>query len=402
MFAGEGARLREERYSIFRFKRHEKTQLFRIQPLRYLMHSIMHKENRDKRGYPKNRVGRKHRLHREREVIDSVRYLQLETNDDCLISFVSQLFCTDREIIIFDIYTQAVYVFDYGGKFLRKLHKQGQGPGEYATILSISIDETTNEILIVDSGSRVLCYNLSSFDYLREIQMEAIAVQKEKANSLIAYNASSITKDEQPYDYYLTRWEDGAISKGFIPIEFSSGYLMAPNYRFYTYNKELYFYPPFQSAIYKIKGESCEPCYDIQYGNYHFPPLDILKSKDNNGNYILNLRKDFYVYSAQIFENDDFLITTYYVALRTYIGIYDKKTKHTVNLLRKDFETNPATVDWLNIIASHGDSFVSILNHADLAEIDEEEIKDESLKRLLTMPEDANPILRFIRFKHIN
>ena len=178
------------------------------------MHSIMHKENRDKRGYPKNRVGRKHRLHREREVIDSVRYLQLETNDDCLISYVSQLFCTDREIIIFDIYTQAVYVFDYGGKFLRKLHKQGQGPGEYATILSISMDETRNEILIVDSGSRVLCYDLSSFDYLREIQMEAIAVQKEKANSLIAYNASSITKDGQPYNYYLTRWEDGAISKG--------------------------------------------------------------------------------------------------------------------------------------------------------------------------------------------
>ena len=170
----------------------------------------------------------------EKEVIDSVRYLQLETNDDSLISYVSQLFCTDREIIIFDIYTQAVYVFDYGGKFLRKLHKQGQGPGEYATILSISIDETTNEILIVDSGSRVLCYDLSSFDYLREIQMEAIAVQKEKANSLIAYNASSITKDGQPYNYYLTRWEDGAISKGFIPIEFSSGYLMAPNYRFYT------------------------------------------------------------------------------------------------------------------------------------------------------------------------
>lgn len=338
----------------------------------------------------------------EKEVIDSIRYLQLETNDDCLISYVSQLFCTDREIIIFDIYTQAVYVFDYGGKFLRKLHKQGQGPGEYATILSISIDEMTNEILIVDSGSRVLCYDLSSFDYLREIQMEAIAVQKEKANSLIAYNASSITKDGQPYNYYLTRWEDGAISKGFIPIEFSSGYLMAPNYRFYTYNKELYFYPPFQSAIYKIKGESCEPCYDIQYGNYHFPPLDILKSKDNNGNYILNLRKDFYVYSAQIFENDDFLVTTYYVALRTYIGIYDKKTKHSVNILRKDFDINPATIDWLNIIASHGDSFVSILNHADLAEIDEEEIKDESLKQLLAMPEDANPILRFIRFKHIN
>ena len=59
-------------------------------------------------------------------------------------------------------------------------------------------------------------------------------------------------------------------------------------------------------------------------------------------------------------------------------------------------------MDWLNIIASHGDSFVSILNHAYLAEIDEEEIKDESLKQLLAMPEDANPILRFIQFKHIN
>ena len=216
MFAGEGARLREERDSFFRFKRHEKTQLFRIQPLRYLMHSIMHKENRDKRGYPKNRVGRKHRLHRERgyrlRPVPAIRNQRRLPNILCVATLLYRP--RNYHLRHFDIYTQAVYVFDYGGKFLRKLHKQGQGPGEYATILSISIDETTNEILIVDSGSRVLCYDLSSFDYLREIQMEAIAVQKEKANSLIAYNASSITKDEQPYDYYLIRWEDGAISKG--------------------------------------------------------------------------------------------------------------------------------------------------------------------------------------------
>lgn len=365
------------------------------------MHSIMHKENRDKRRYPKNRVGRKHRLHRERGYrLHPVPAIRDQRRLPNILCFATLLY-RPRNYHLRHLHAGRLCI-RLRRQIPEKATQARARPGEYATILSISIDETTNEILIVDSGSRVLCYDLSSFDYLREIQMEAIAVQKEKANSLIAYNASGITKDGQPYNYYLTRWEDGAISKGFIPIEFSSGYLMAPNYRFYTYNKELYFYPPFQSAIYKIKGESCEPCYDIQYGNYHFPPLDILKSKDNNGNYILNLRKDFYVYSAQIFENDDFLVTTYYVALRTYIGIYDKKTKHSVNILRKDFDINPATIDWLNIIASHGDSFVSILNHADLAEIDEEEIKDESLKQLLAMPEDANPILRFIRFKHIN
>lgn len=333
-----------------------------------------------------------------RKVIESARYLQLETNDSCLISYVSQLFCTSKEIIIFDMHSQNVFVFDYNGRFLRKIQKQGQGPGEYAMIMSIAVDEASDEIQIVDSGNRILCYKLSTFDFLNGYTIDAISVQKYKNNGFFLYNALPINNAGHSYNSHLVYYEDGKIKNEYIPIDFASGYLMEPNYRFYKFNGNVFFYPPFQPCVYKLSDTECKCCYDIQYGSYTFPPLDYLNSCDKNENYILNLRKENYVYSTQIFENEVFLLSTYYVGLRAYIGIYNKDTKQNINLLRKDFENNPTTIDWLKVIASHKDEFVTILNHSDLIE-SISEIKDTNLKNLATMPEDSNPILTFIKFK---
>ena len=50
----------------------------------------------------------------------------------------------------------AYFVFDYAGNFLHKLHRVGQGPGEYAMISSMSVDEGENRLSVTEAGNRVL------------------------------------------------------------------------------------------------------------------------------------------------------------------------------------------------------------------------------------------------------
>ena len=110
-------------------------------------------------------------------LLENKKYVQLETTDECLFSEITQFSCTSKELFIFDIYTQSVYVFDYTGKFLRKIHKTGQGPGEYSMITSMLIDEESNLISLVDLGQKILSYDLNSFVFIDDIHIETTSIE---------------------------------------------------------------------------------------------------------------------------------------------------------------------------------------------------------------------------------
>jgi hypothetical protein len=82
------------------------------------------------------------------EFVDSVEYVQLETTEDCLLSYyetgsrVGDLLFIG-EILVFDIIT---------GKFFNRIGRTGQGPGEYQ-LPQVAIDETNRKVL-VNSGSK--------------------------------------------------------------------------------------------------------------------------------------------------------------------------------------------------------------------------------------------------------
>jgi hypothetical protein len=82
------------------------------------------------------------------EFVDSVEYVQLETTDECLLSYeetgsrVGNLLFIGK-ILVFDITT---------GKFLRRIGRSGQGPGEYQ-LPQVAIDEANRRVL-VNSGER--------------------------------------------------------------------------------------------------------------------------------------------------------------------------------------------------------------------------------------------------------
>lgn len=334
-------------------------------------------------------------------LLENKRYVQLETTDDCLFSEITQFSCTSKELFIFDLYTQSVYVFDYSGKFLRKLHKTGQGPGEYSMITSMLIDEENNLISLVDLGQRILSYNINSFTFVDDTKIETVAIEKMDKDHFISYNSLSTNIENKLYKYHvLICSKDGEVKQKFLPIEFESGYTMRPIHRFYRSEGDLFIYLPFTSDIYKITSDSCFRYYDVKYENLAFPPLEYLQSIDKQGdNYIRKLYSGDYIHSEQIFENKNFITSQFYVGEKKYIGIYDKNRKEGYYYLKAN-KNNPESIagmDYLQIIGTNKEDFISVLKTDTDYQI--QNIDPELQQILSQKAEESNPVLLFFHIE---
>ena len=75
--------------------------------------------------------------------VDSLSYIPLETKDDCLIREITDAILTNQYIFILDTPQQSVWIYSTKGKFIRSLHHQGNGPGEYINLIPVSYTHLT-------------------------------------------------------------------------------------------------------------------------------------------------------------------------------------------------------------------------------------------------------------------
>lgn len=74
------------------------------------------------------------------DMIDSVRYIKLETNEQCLLGYIKKLELYEGKIFIQDA-NGHVYVFDDTGHFLNKIGVRGRGPEEYLGMINFYLDK---------------------------------------------------------------------------------------------------------------------------------------------------------------------------------------------------------------------------------------------------------------------
>lgn len=84
------------------------------------------------------------------EYVDSISYISLETNDNCLIGNIDKLIVTDKFYYIIDMEIAcAVFCFDKKGTFIRKIGNRGVGKGEYVSISDMNV--YNHNIYILDN-----------------------------------------------------------------------------------------------------------------------------------------------------------------------------------------------------------------------------------------------------------
>ena len=107
----------------------------------------------------------------------SGKFIQLETNDESIIGRIDKVITHKNRIFILDKeLSKSIYIFTAKGRYLNKIAKIGQGPGEYIALDDITL--TGNEIVILDIDQEKLIYYLDNqFRKERKIDQEFYALE---------------------------------------------------------------------------------------------------------------------------------------------------------------------------------------------------------------------------------
>ena len=87
------------------------------------------------------------------DIADSISYIKLETSPECLIGNGTAFIRKDK-VFVSTIKPARVLVFDTQGKYLYKIDKQGQGPGEYTALFQFTISNSGKRMAFTDIATR--------------------------------------------------------------------------------------------------------------------------------------------------------------------------------------------------------------------------------------------------------
>ena len=105
------------------------------------------------------------------QFVDSLEYIPLETTDECLIGKITDIALTDDRIFVLDELQQTVWVFTSDGRYINRIGKRGEGPGEYLRITQLEYDKTKNQLIVL-SSSKLFFYDATNGEYIKTIELD--------------------------------------------------------------------------------------------------------------------------------------------------------------------------------------------------------------------------------------
>jgi len=317
------------------------------------------------------------------------RYIPLEMSDSSLIGDIEKIILIKNYIVVRS--NDMIFLFDYKGEFIRRVGAQGDGPGQYNSILDISIDESERRIFLADySSSKVLEYDLEG-KCLKYYNFSPFWLTFEAIDGLFLISPMNLFGNEL-YKIKLTSYAGDSITYFKNNILYTSqDNLLYPTVKcFQRYHNEIVFRQQFNDSIYTFIPNTKDLMirYYFDFGDAHFPP-DLLESAAKFKTQSVN-----YGFVEDVTETDDhiFLHITYKGKSDKYIirkgldgGFYKVEKDNGVLIKTAGLYFWPK---W-----SNGESLVDYFSAFDLLS-KRDKITDENLKEIVSsMSDESNPVI---------
>ncbi|MDR0603704.1 MAG: 6-bladed beta-propeller [Bacteroidales bacterium] len=324
------------------------------------------------------------------DLLANIRYIPLETTDTALIANIKSIIATDDYFFVRD---KHLYMFDKQGKFLHKISKHGQGPGEYTTLDDCGVD--AQHVYLFDSPrSQILVY---SFDnkYLKSIKIpQGITNVMKSPAGFICYQDPLIgRKYGEPVPELIFLDDTGQLNKVLhyrtVNMKSLSPFIYAP--KFTAYENKIFYYPPLQDTIFSVDENGVIPEFIINRGQYAVNPEDVdglAKQKDA-------VAKGIIIHGFAIYDNRLFLY--YGNKNKPLMVMYNLSTKELkrIEKFENDFDNLSFALNYLTNIKDN-----RIINPIFASYFfDKEENKSKIPKSVTNLKEDDNPILRILDLK---
>lgn len=101
--------------------------------------------------------------------VDSIEYVNLEVTG--LIGKITDIIISPKRMFIFDEQQQTIWIFSRNGKYLNKISRKGEGPGEYTYINQFEYDDRKEQIVVLSPGQQALLFYTLDGEYLRTLKL---------------------------------------------------------------------------------------------------------------------------------------------------------------------------------------------------------------------------------------
>jgi len=263
--------------------------------------------------------------------LDSVKYVKLELTDESIIGSIDKLIIYEERIYILDTKTRSLFIFDMEGRYLHKIARVGQGPGEYIHLDFFDIDRENKQIVLTDLMAYwVMRYDMDGKFLFRQkipIWCEGVSLLPNKGIVLYANFRNNSDKLTQEYNIiYL----DSAMNykKAYFPYSsknFNIKISTSVAGHFYHFKDHLNFSFPNGSAVYQLNDDSLISKYKFDLGKDFLSIENIENTKQYMNYYENNKHNGIWGY---VMENDELLFFSLKIKEHPYIltVYYSKKT----------------------------------------------------------------------------
>lgn len=333
-----------------------------------------------------------------------IQFISLETSNESLIGLISNIKIVDDRIFIYDQYKmKEIFVFDMKGSFISKVGERGAGPSEYAMLTDFDIEEESHSIILADRKSKLLFYDLESFDF------------KYKKNTDFSYFDFIPLPNNQYAFFYTDGFENMGQDKNhfilvtdssmnptnvYYPAEFTTPIMVrGAGKNFYKSEDRIFAYNHLLPYVYEMTNNTFTPMYKLNFESFEFPTIDFLKHETKNyGDYTKSLSGSGFISSVSVFETKDMIWIQIIKSNQPFIGFYNKKTKNGYVLSLKDYFESMG-LGALVFPKGYTDDY--IICEMQLEKNTSEYVKNnpDLIQLIQNKKEEENPILCLIKLK---
>lgn len=340
------------------------------------------------------------------EMIKSIKFLPLETNDENLISEIAHIVISDSNIYIGnDRPLGNIIIFDKNGKYINQIQR-GEGPEDILQLKGIGYDNILEELIVYHT-------QFLSF-YTKE--------GKYKRRERIPLNAHSFALIPDGYLFFAVNGVDNkhlgysetyqvfVMDKSFrmksraFPYRFSKNNNYSNQEHFRTNEYPIYISFNFIDTIYQYVDNQtikANHFFDIRKKKI---PESFLQTASIDDFFNLTEYNNYYYFTGLYVDTDTHIFIAYrnrFINLRSNFFI-DKRTRNILAGTSLVYQTKdfPCLSSPIASIDSHFIAYIQPYNVIpNLIALDNSLISEEDVLKLKELKEDDNPVLIFYELK---
>lgn len=217
------------------------------------------------------------------DLVDTIRYIVLETNNDNIIGTISKMKIRNDTIYISDNKnTGSLFLFNMEGKFLFKIEKLGKGVGEYTSLSDFFLTKESIEIFDNKQG-KILKYDYKG-DYISEDHIGRIGINGNRLhNGNYIFNTSGIRNEIEAkgnHDIFILD-KNGNCKLKALPVDKRLKRQPMVNSKCFSEDQDfVYYIPSLSYQLYSIKNNQIQKSISFDFGKYSINQDVFFSSQD--------------------------------------------------------------------------------------------------------------------------